>query len=99
MQVEPGNIAIILRGVAYHIEEIAPIERIPALARDPQLHSAFTAAGYRTYAQSRQTLAEQAVSSAKKTLAAANLSVADLDAIVLGTSEMIEQKRFPEFLS
>jgi 3-oxoacyl-[acyl-carrier-protein] synthase III len=90
---------ILLRGVAYHIDEIAPIERIPALAQDAQLLTAFREAGYQTYAHSALSLAEQAVSSAKKSLTAANLAPKDLDAIVIGTSEIVDQKRYPEFLS
>jgi 3-oxoacyl-[acyl-carrier-protein] synthase III len=98
MDIDPGSISVILRGVAYHIDEIAPIERIPALAQDPEQLAAFKAAGHGTYAHSDRSLVEQAVSSARKTLAAANLSVRDIDAVVLGTSE-IREPRYPEKLS
>lgn len=101
---EPGSEtgergAILLRGVAYHLDELAPIERIPALAQDPQLLAAFHEAGHKTYAHSSLTLAEQAICSAVKTLAAAQLAPTDVDAIVVGTSEIREPKRYPEMLS
>lgn len=91
--------AVMLRGVAYHIDEIAPIERIPALAKDAKLLASFKDAGHATYAHSEASLAEQAVASAKKTLAAAGLDSDDVDAIVLGTSEIRAPKRYPEMLS
>ena len=93
------NSAIILRGIAYHIDEITPIERIPALARDPQMLAAFKEAGYRSYAHSSRSLAAQAIRSAQKTLAAADLSVGDIEAVVIGTSEIREPDRYPEMLS
>ncbi len=89
----------ILRGVAYHIDEIAPIDRIPELAEDAELLAAFKESGHKTYGHSNQSLAAQAVSSTRKTLAAANLSVGDVEAIVLGTSEIPEPNRYPEMLS
>jgi 3-oxoacyl-[acyl-carrier-protein] synthase III len=95
----PARSTIFLRGVAYHLEEIAPIERIPALAADATLLAAFKAAGNTTYAHSNQSLAEQAIASAKKTLAAASLVAADINAVVIGTSEIREPKRYPEMLS
>ena len=100
LKVAPAmDTAILLRGVAYHIDEIAPIERIPALAQDPQLLAAFKAAGYRSYAHSDRSLAALAIRSAQKTLAAADLSADDLDAVVIGTSEIREPNRYPEMLS
>lgn len=98
MNTQPGS-AIILRGVAYHIEELTPIERIPALAADPKLLEAFRESGHKTYAHSNQSLAELAIASAQKTLVAANLSAGDINAVVIGTSEMREPKRYPEMLS
>ena len=91
--------AILLRGVAYHIEELVPIERIPALAADATLLAAFKDAGQSTYAQSSLSLADQAIASAKKTLAATNVAAKDIDAIVIGTSEIREPKRYPEMLA
>lgn len=92
--------ATLLRGVAYHIEELVPIERIPALAADAKLLAAFKEVGQSTYAHSSSlSLAEQAVASAKKTLAAANVASKDIDAIVIGTSEIREPKRYPEMLA
>jgi 3-oxoacyl-[acyl-carrier-protein] synthase-3 len=88
-----------LRGIAYHFDGIAPIEEIPMLARDPRLVDAFKEGGHVSFAWSQVSLAEQAVISARKTLDAAKLTSTDIDAVIIGTSEMPWFKRIPEMLS
>jgi 3-oxoacyl-[acyl-carrier-protein] synthase III len=88
-----------LRGIAYHVDEIALIDQIPILAGDPALLAAFKASGHACFARSNTDLAAQAIAAARKTLAAAHMPADAIDAVVIGTSEMPGMKRIPEMLS
>lgn len=88
-----------IRGIAYHFDCTRPIEEIPMLANDPLLLVAFKEAGHERFACSYVSLAEQAVLSARKTLDAAGLAPADIDAVVVGFSELLHFDRYPEMLS
>lgn len=85
-----------MRGIAYHYDEAAPIETIPALADDPELLKRFLKAGHERFAMSHCSIIEQAVLSAQKTLDAGGTAPQDIDAVVIGTSELRAWKRYPE---
>jgi 3-oxoacyl-[acyl-carrier-protein] synthase III len=89
---------ILLRGLAYHFDEVRPIDEIALLAQSPDYLSSLKQKGLRNFAYSEMSLGQQAIASARKTLDAAGLAAADIDAVVVGTSEMPYFDRFPEML-
>ena len=89
---------ILLRGLAYHFDELRPIDEIEMLVQSPDYLSSLKQKGLRNFACSEMSLGQQAVVSARKTLDAAGLTATDIDAVVIGTSEMPFFDRFPEVL-
>jgi 3-oxoacyl-[acyl-carrier-protein] synthase-3 len=88
--------ALGLRAIAYCYEEIVPIDTIPPLAADPALLARFKEAGHACFARSSYPPAVQALVAAIRTLQKAGLTAADIDAVVIGTSELRDWKGYPE---
>ncbi|HYD63444.1 MAG TPA: hypothetical protein VEC35_24020 [Noviherbaspirillum sp.] len=97
MSIVPVSIPRIgIRGIAYHFDETAPIDTIPTLQADPELLAKFKKVGHERFAFSHVSITEQAVISARQTLDRAGMAAADIDAVVIGTSELRGWNRFPE---
>lgn len=95
----PGSRPVIgIRGVAYHYDETVPIETLPHLAADALLLKKFQACGHGRFARSQVGIVEQAILSAHKTLERSGLGAQDIDAVVIGMSELRDWNRFPEQL-
>jgi 3-oxoacyl-[acyl-carrier-protein] synthase III len=88
-----------LRGVAYHFDEIVPIESLPALAGKDELLQTFRDCGHGSVAVSHCSLIEQTARSAYKSLQESGLSANDIDAVVIGTSELRGWTRWPEYFA
>lgn len=96
----PGcKAAVGIRGIGYHFDETVPIETLPEIAADPILLASYKAHGHRQFARSHVSITEQAILSARKTLHNSGLTAADIDAVVIGTSELRDWKYFPERVS
>jgi 3-oxoacyl-[acyl-carrier-protein] synthase III len=80
-----GGIGV--RSIAFHWGEQYPIAELPQLAQDPKRLAAFEARGFKKYTRSALTLQDQAVRCCKATLRRAQLTPADIDAVVIGYAE------------
>jgi len=85
-----------IRGIAYHFDEEASIDTIPTLQVNPELLAAFKKTGHERFALSHVSITEQAIIAARKTLDKAGMVAGDIDAVVIGTSELRGWNRFPE---
>jgi 3-oxoacyl-[acyl-carrier-protein] synthase-3 len=88
-----------IRGLAYHYDEIVPIETLPRLIDNPDLLDKFRKSGHSTVSVSHVSITEQAILSARKTLSDSGLTAADIDAVVIGTSELRDWSGYPERVS
>lgn len=88
-----------IRGIAYHYDELAPIDTIPRLAANPEMLKKFKRAGFASVSVSHVSITRQAILSAQKTLSNSGLTAADIDAVVIGTSELRDWNTYPEVVS
>jgi 3-oxoacyl-[acyl-carrier-protein] synthase III len=88
-----------IRGIACHYDETVPIETLPRLAEDALLLKKFQACGHGTYARAQVGIVEQTVLAARKTLERSGLDAQNIDAVVIGTSELRDWNRYPEQLA
>jgi 3-oxoacyl-[acyl-carrier-protein] synthase III len=80
--------AIGIRGIGYYTGEQRPIDEIPQLAADPEALGAFEARGFKHYTRSDLSLADQAARASRGALRAAGLSPGDIDAVLIGSTEL-----------
>jgi 3-oxoacyl-[acyl-carrier-protein] synthase-3 len=88
--------AIGMRGLAYHYDELVPIDSLPRMVSNPEMLKNFKQAGFESVAVSHVSITQQAILSARKTLSGSGLTAADIDAVVIGTSELRDWKTYPE---
>jgi 3-oxoacyl-[acyl-carrier-protein] synthase-3 len=88
-----------IRGVEYYFDEIVPIDTLPRFAANPEMLEKFKRAGYQSVSVSHVSITEQAILSARKTLAGSGLAAADIDAVVIGMSELRDWSSYPEVAS
>lgn len=93
------GLAIGLRGIAYCVGASVPIKELPSLAEDPALLERFKAAHFRNFSRSSLSLPEQAALSAQETLRKCRMQAGDIDAVVIGFSELREWTAYPEHLT
>lgn len=91
--------AIGIRGIAYHVGPSVPIDELPCLAGDGALLARFKAVKFTNYSRSDLSLPEQAVLSAQSTLRKCGMQAGDIDAVVIGFSELREWRGYPENLT
>jgi 3-oxoacyl-[acyl-carrier-protein] synthase III len=88
-----------IRGIGYHFDDTVPIDTLPGLSDNPELVKTFKAAGHERCSISRVGIVQQAILTARKTLNNSGLSAADIDAVVIGTSELRDWADYPEEFS
>ncbi|MEC4718511.1 3-oxoacyl-[acyl-carrier-protein] synthase III C-terminal domain-containing protein [Noviherbaspirillum sp. CPCC 100848] len=91
--------AIGLRGIAYYVGDSVPIEELSCMANDAALLERFKAAYFCNFSRSNISLPEQAVLSAQATLRKCGMQAGDIDAVVIGFSELREWTAYPEQLT
>jgi 3-oxoacyl-[acyl-carrier-protein] synthase III len=94
-----GSAAIGLKGIAYYVGNSVPIEELSCLANDAELLARFKAAYFRNFSRSDISLPEQAAQSAQATLLKCGMQAGDIDAVVIGFSELREWTAYPEQLT
>jgi 3-oxoacyl-[acyl-carrier-protein] synthase III len=95
----PYGTTIGIRGLAYYVGASVPIEELSCMANDRALLQRFKAARFKNFSRSSVSLADQAILAAQETLRRSGLAAADIDAIVIGASELNPWDGFPEGLS
>jgi len=94
-----AGLAIGIRGIAYHVGPSVPIEELSCLADDSELLTRFKTVRFKNFSRTGLSLSEQAVLSAQATLHKCGMQAADIDAVVIGFSELREWNGYPEGLS
>lgn len=88
-----------ISGIAYYVGESAPIDELTCMKDDPALLHRFKRALFKTYSRSSISLAEQAVIAVEESLRKTGLTARDIDAVVIGSSELNTWPGYPEGLS
>jgi 3-oxoacyl-[acyl-carrier-protein] synthase III len=88
-----------IKGLAYAFDRLRDIKTLPTLAANATALAAYEKGGHRSFGYSDCSLSEQAVMSAKKSLACVELEVSDLDAIVIGCASIRFWPKYAELLS
>lgn len=94
-----ADIAIGLKGIAYFVGKSVPIDELSCLANNPALLERFKAEYFRNFSRSDISLPEQAALAAHQTLRKCNIQAGDIDAVVIGFSELSEWTDHPEQLT
>ncbi|WP_151637994.1 3-oxoacyl-[acyl-carrier-protein] synthase III C-terminal domain-containing protein [Noviherbaspirillum aerium] len=96
----PGaSLPIGLRGIAYYVGSSVPIQELSCLANNAELLERFKAAHFRNFSRSDISLPEQAAHCAQATLNKCGMQAGDIDAVVIGFSELREWTSYPEQLT
>jgi len=88
-----------IKGLAYAFDRLRDIKTISTLAANVETLVAYENGGHRSFGYSDCSLSEQAVLSAKETLANVNLDAGDLDAVVIGCASIRFWPKYAELLS
>lgn len=88
-----------IKAIAYTFDRLRDISTLPALAADTNMLAGFEAGGHRLFGCSDCSLSEQAVRSARQTLTHANLTLDEVDAVVIGCASIRFWHRTAELLS
>lgn len=88
-----------IKGIAYAFDRQRDIATLPRLAEDADLLSGYERGGHRSFGHSDGSLSEQAIASARQTLADTSLPAQALDAVVVGCASIRFWPRYAELLS
>jgi 3-oxoacyl-[acyl-carrier-protein] synthase III len=94
-----AELAIGLKGIAYFVGESVPIDELSCLANDAGLLERFKNQYFKNFSRSGISRPEQAALAAKETLRKCNMQAGDIDAVVIGFSELREWADYPEQLT
>jgi 3-oxoacyl-[acyl-carrier-protein] synthase III len=94
-----STLPIGIRNISYCLGDSIPIDELPEMVADDKLLKRFKDSGFKNYARSSLTMAEQAGKAALATIERSGLTAKQIDAVVIGTSELRDWNDFPEDLS
>lgn len=94
-----ADLAVGIRGIACYVGQSVPIEELSCMANDGALLQRFKTARFKNFSRSTLSLSEQAVLSAQATLLKCGMRAGDIDAVVIGSSELREWHGYPEGLA
>ncbi len=88
-----------IKGVAYAFEQLRDISTLAKLAASAEMLAGFERGGHRSFGYSECSLSEQAVLSARQSLANTGLASKELDAVIIGCASIRFWPKYAELLS